>query len=284
VGGTLYLLDPFDPVRALEIIDREKITHWKTVPTMLQRICALPVQTRDSFDVSSIVSVSTGAAPTPRPLREWVTSYFGPVLSVGYGTSETGMIANMGPGMQLKRPESCGKLRPHVSLRVIGPDGNEVPRGTEGELYVRTPMTISGYFNKGPLPEELLTEDGFFRTGDVGRLDKDNYLYITGRVKDMIIAGGVNIFPAEIEQALVEHSAVIDAAVIGIPEETFGEQVMAFCEIRTDSNVTADELIGFLSERVAPFKRPRRIEFVSELPRNSMGKVLKNELREPFWR
>jgi long-chain acyl-CoA synthetase len=283
-GGTLYLLDPFDPVRALEIIDRERITHWKTVPTMLQRVRALPAETLSSFDVSSIVSVSTGAAPTPLPLRRWVASYFGPVLSVGYGMSETGIVANMGPGMQRKKPESCGKVRPHAGVRVIGPDGSEVPRGTEGELYVRTPMTISGYFNKDPLSAELMTEDGFFRTGDVGRLDEDNYLYITGRMKDMIIAGGVNIFPAEIEQAIIEHSAVVDAAVIGIPEETFGEQVMAFCEMRADSNVTAGELLGFLAERLAPFKRPRRIEFVTELPRNSMGKVLKHELREPFWK
>ena len=283
-GGTLYLLDPFDPVRALEIIDRERITHWKTVPTMLQVIRALPAETLSAFDMSSVVSVSTGAAPAPQPLRQWVTGYFGPVLSVGYGMSETGIVANMGPGMQGKKPESCGKLRPHVGVRVMGPDGSEVPRGTEGELYVRTPMTISEYFNKDPLSADLMTEDGFFRTGDFGRLDEDNYLYITGRVKDMIIAGGVNIFPAEIEQAIIEHSAVVDAAVIGIPEDTFGEQVMAVCETRADSNVTADELLGFLAERLAPFKRPRRIEFVAELPRNSMGKVLKYKLREPFWK
>lgn len=283
VGGTLYLLDRFDPVQALEIIQREKITHWKTVPTMLQRVRALPADTLDSFDVSSIVSVSAGAAPVPRPLREWVASYFGPVLSIGYGMSETGIVANMGPKMQLKKPESCGRLRPHVSVRVIGADGSEMPIGADGELYVRTPMTISGYFNQGPLPDDLLTPDGFFRTGDIGRLDEDGYLYITGRMKDMIIAGGVNIFPAEIEKAIVEHSAVVDAAVIGIPEDTFGEQVMAFCEVRPDSEITPDELTRFLADRLAPFKRPRRIEFVSEFPRNAMGKILKNELREPFW-
>ena len=283
VGGTVYLLDPFDPVKALEIIERERITNWKVVPTMLHRIRALPEERLKSFDVSSLRSLALGAAPVTRALREWAVGYFGHVLHEGYGTSETGMVASLSPAMRPREPGSCGRLRPHAEVRVTGPDGREVPRGTEGELYVRTPMTITGYLDQGPLPGDLLTEDGFFRTGDIGRLDEDNFLYITGRIKDMIIAGGVNIYPAEIEQVLTEHPAVLDAAVIGIPEETFGEQVMAFCETRAGAEVTRDEMAAFLSGRLAPFKRPRRIEFVAELPRNETGKVLKRELRAPFW-
>ncbi len=282
-GGTVYVLDPFDPVQALEIIERERITNWKVVPTMLHRIRALPEEQLKSFDVSSLRSLALGAAPVPRALREWAVGYFGRVLREGYGTSETGMVATLTPAMRPGEPGSCGRLRPHVEVRVTGPDGREVARGAEGELYVRTPMTITGYLGQGPLPGDLLTEDGFFRTGDIGRLDEDNFLYITGRIKDMIIAGGVNIYPAEIEQVLVEHPAVLDAAVIGIPEETFGEQVMAFCEIRAGAAVTQGELADFVSGRLAPFKRPRRIEFVAELPRNDTGKVLKRELRAPFW-
>jgi long-chain acyl-CoA synthetase len=282
-GGTVYLLDPFDPVRALEIIDRERITNWKVVPTMLHRIRALPAEQLKLFDVSSLRSLSLGAAPVPQALREWAVGYFGRVLHEGYGTSETGMVATLTPAMRPREPGSCGRLRPHAEVRVTGPDGREVPRGTEGELLIRTPMTITGYLGQGPLPSDLLTEDQFFRTGDIGRLDEDDFLYITGRTKDMIIAGGVNIFPAEIEHVLTEHPAVLDAAVIGVPEETFGEQVMAFCETREGAEVTQSELAEFVSGRLAPFKRPRRIEFVSELPRNDTGKILKQELRAPFW-
>lgn len=128
-----------------------------------------------------------------------------------------------------------------------------------------------------------MTEDGFFRIGDVGRIDEDGYLYITGRAKDMIISGGVNIYPAEVEQALGEHPDVIEAAVIGVPDEDLGERVVAFCEVRPDSAVTEDDLLSTVARQLAPFKRPRRVELIGELPRNALGKVMKTTLREPFW-
>jgi long-chain acyl-CoA synthetase len=142
---------------------------------------------------------------------------------------------------------------------------------------------IKSYLNGVPLGADVLSSDGFFRTGDIGRVDEDRYLFITGRAKDVIIAGGVNIFPAEIEQALMEHPAVLDAAVVGIPEDEFGEQVAAFCELRPEAGLTAAELLRFVDPRLAPFKRPRLLELVPELPRNDVGKILKDELRGPYW-
>ena len=281
IGGTVYLLDRYDPIRALALIQRHRITHWKVVPAMLQRIRALPDATQRSFDVSSLRAISVGSAPTPWALKEWALDYFGPILHEGYGASEIGMAAVMRPDGHRRRPGSCGKLRPHVEARTVGRDGAALPPGAEGELEIRTPITITGYLGEGNADDDCITEDGYFRTGDVGRLDDDGYLYITGRVKDLIIAGGVNIAPVEVEQALSEHPAVLEAAVVGRAEPVFGEQVVAFCELRPGRSVTEAELMSFVEPRLAPFKRPRRIEFLTELPRNALGKVRKDVLREP---
>jgi long-chain acyl-CoA synthetase len=282
-GGTVHLLDRFDPVRALEIIDGERITDWKVVPTMLHRIRALGDDVLRSFDVSSIRSLSIGSAPVPWRLKMWACDYFGEVLYEGYGASEIGIVTMMPPGMHRVKPGSCGRVREHVQIRVLSPDGKALPRGQQGELWIKTPRMITDYLNGPELTGDVLSPDGFFRTGDIGKLDEDNFLYIAGRAKEMIIAGGVNIFPAEIEQALLEHPAVLDAAVVGIPEAEFGEQVAAFCEVRPDSGLSAGELLRFVEPNLAPFKRPRLIEFVQELPRNDLGKVIKDTLRRPYW-
>jgi long-chain acyl-CoA synthetase len=282
-GGTLFLLDRFDPVRALEVIQRERITHWTTVPTMLQRIRALPEEVLASYDVSSMRMLATGSAPSSDSMKTWADGYFGNCLYEGYGVSEVGMVTLMRPRWRRAKPGSCGRPRPGVSVRILGEDGADAPAGTAGEIYVKTPITIRNYVNQPPLGPDTLTEDGYFRTGDYGRLDEDGFVYITGRTKDMIIAGGVNIFPAEIEQALTDHPDVLDAAVVGIPEETFGEQVMAFCEMRPEATATEADLLDFVAPKLAAFKRPRKIAMIAELPRNHMDKVLKNELRRPYW-
>jgi long-chain acyl-CoA synthetase len=282
-GGTVHLLDRFDPVRALEIIERERITHWKVVPTMLHRIRALGDDVLRSFDVSSIRSISIGSAPTPWSLKMWACDYFGDVLYEGYGASEIGMVAMMPPWMVRSKPGSCGQVRKRAEVRVLDPDGRELPRGGEGELWIKTPLVITNYLNGPPIGTDVLSPDGFFRTGDIGKLDEDGFLYILGRAKDVIIAGGVNIFPPEIEQALTGHPAVLDAAVIGIPQDEFGEQVAAFCELQPGCEVSADELLRFVEPFLAPFKRPRLLQFVPVLPRNDLGKVVKDELRRPYW-
>jgi long-chain acyl-CoA synthetase len=281
-GGTVYLMPRFDAEEALRIIARERITTTFLVPTMLARIVALPDAVLASHDVGSLKVIHTGASPCPQAVKERVLSYFGShCLVEGYGSTEVGVVARMQPDEHLRKPGSCGRLLDDVELRIVASDGRAVATGELGELHVRTPFMIERYLNRGK-PEELV--DGFFATGDIGRLDADGFLYILDRKKDMIIAGGVNIYPAEIETAMRRHPGVFDVAVFGAPHPEWGEEVRAVVERAPGSAVSEKELALFVAGELAPYKRPRAIEFVKELPRNAAGKILKAELREPYWR
>ena len=218
----------------------------------------------------------------PYSLKEWIIGHFGEVLAEGYGTTETGMLTALSPDMQKKKPGSSGFAHTHVTISIRGGDGAELPVGREGEIWVRTPVVIHQYLNAAPLGPDTLDADGFFRTGDVGRLDGDGYLFITDRAKDMIVSGGVNIYPAEIEAALLTHPAVQDAAVIGVPNEEFGEEVKAFLELKPGRTAEADDIMAFCAGSLASYKRPKSVEIVAELPRNTMGKVLRKKLREEY--
>jgi long-chain acyl-CoA synthetase len=282
-GGCLYLLDRYDPERALQMINQHRITHWKTVPTMLNRMRGLPDEVLARYDMSSIEAVSVGSAPSSPALKQWALDYFGPrAVHEGYGASEVGMVTVMRPNMMALKPLSCGHPRKHVSIRIFGDAGVEVPIGAVGRIFVRTPMLIDRYLDEPHARPTLLTEDGYFDTGDVGRLDEDGYLYITGRSRDMIIAGGVNIYPAEVEQAIGELSAVLDSAVIGVPDPDMGERVIAFCEARPGYRLSPADISEHLGRRLATYKQPRMIKIVDSLPRNSMEKVLKDELRARY--
>ncbi|HMK12047.1 MAG TPA: AMP-binding protein [Acidimicrobiales bacterium] len=282
-GGTAVLLDPFDPEEALRLIDQHRVQIWVSVPTMLLRIQALPEGALERYDVSSIEALTVGAAPVPQSLKQWVIAHFGNVLWEGYGTSEAGMITFMPPEHQLTKPGSSGIPFDGVEVAIVDEDWSRLPTGATGEIAVNTPVVLRGYLGRDPLGDDVL-RDGFYRTGDVGHVDEDGFLFITDRIKDMIVAGGVNIYPAEIEKALVEHPDVEDAAVIGIPEPDFGEQALAFIVTRPGHSVTGPELLEFLDGRLASYKKPRQFEFVDALPVSPMGKVLKTELRAPYWK
>jgi long-chain acyl-CoA synthetase len=170
-----------------------------------------------------------------------------------------------------------------VQIAIVDEQWNRLDAGVTGEIAVNTPVVLSNYLGHERLDENTV-KDGYYRTGDVGHLDADGFLFITDRIKDMIVAGGVNIYPAEIEKALVQHPAVNDAAVIGIPEPTFGEQPLAFVVADPSLAPTAEELLSFLDGRLAPYKKPRQFVFVDQLPLSPMGKVLKTELRAPYWK
>jgi long-chain acyl-CoA synthetase len=284
VGGQLHLMRKYDPVEALKIISEHKITNWIAVPTMLNRIAALPKEVLEQFDVSSMQVLNLGASAVPFSLKQWVVGYFGDhCLYEGYGSTETGMITSMTPKDQLRKPGSSGKPYRHVDIRILDDNGNPLAAGETGEIWVKTPVAIDRYLNRDALDAETLSSDGYFRVGDVGHLDEEGYLFITDRKKDMIVAGGVNIYPAEIEAVLIKHPNIIEAAVIGIPHDDFGEQVMAVCEVSSDAIPEQDELLAFCRAELAGYKLPRKVTFVEELPRNPMGKVLKNELRMPYW-
>jgi long-chain acyl-CoA synthetase len=275
----------FDPELALQLIDRYKITDWNSVPTMLKRIAGLPKETLAKYDVSSIQHLSVGAAPVPYSLKEWVFGYFGEsCLTEGYGATEVGMVTRLTADMQRKKPGSSGLPYKHVQIEVRDVNSNVLGPNQSGEIWIRTPTTIGRYLNGKELDRDMLDDHGFFRVGDVGHLDDAGYLFITDRAKDLIISGGVNLYPAEIEAAIIKHPAIQDVAVIGIPDDEFGEQVKAFCELKPGKVLTGEALQSFLTDHLASYKRPKTIDFLNELPRNTMGKLLKRELREPYWK
>jgi long-chain acyl-CoA synthetase len=282
-GGTVVTLDPFDAAAAVRLIAEHRIQSWGTVPTMLLRIQNLPRDILDRGDLSSLEQIGVGAAPVPQSLKEWVIDRFGEdVLWEHYGASEAGMISYTAPEHQRRKPGTSGRPYDGVEIAIVGDRWQRLPVGETGEIAVSTPVVLRNYLGGPALGEEVI-KDGFYRTGDIGHLDQDGFLFITDRIKDMIVAGGVNIYPAEIEKALVSHPRVVDAAVIGIPDNDFGEKPLAFI-VPTARSVPAEaELTAHLDGRLARYKRPRQFVFVDELPRNPIGKVLKHQLRQPYW-
>jgi long-chain acyl-CoA synthetase len=283
VGATMVFLRRFDPEEALRLIDRHKVNFCSAVPTIFKRIAALPPDVIARYDTRSIRNLNVGAAPVPYALKEWIIGQFGPVLSESYGATEVGMITALSSEMQTVKPGSSGLPYAHVSIEIRNDAGEALPAGELGEIWAKTPSVIRSYLNAKLLGPDTLDDRGFMRTGDVGRLDADGYLFITDRAKDMIVSGGVNIYPAEIEAAIIRHPAVQDVAVIGVPDEEFGEQVKAFLELKPGRTADEAEIAAHCRETLASYKRPKTIEFVAELPRNTMGKLLKRELRDPYW-
>ena len=283
-GNLLIMLRRFDAEETLRLIERHKVSYWTCVPTMFKRLKVLPEETLAKYDISSLNNLAIGAAPVPPSLKSWIREYFGEVLFESYGATEVGMISDLSPEMQKIKPDSSGKPHRHVSIEIRDDDGRVLPANTPGEIWVRTPVTIRNYINAPTLGTDTVDKDGFFRIGDAGHMDEDGFLFITDRTKDMIISGGVNLYPAEIEAAIIQHDDVQDAAVIGIPDEEFGEKVLAFVELREGRNVSVEDLMSFTAGKLASYKCPKSIELCDSLPRNTMGKLLKRELREPYWR
>jgi long-chain acyl-CoA synthetase len=283
VGAQMVFMRRFDPEAALELIQQHRVTVWTSVPTMLKRLAALPPEVFSRYNISSVRQLGTGAAPVPLSIKQWVRERFGPILHEGYGATEVGMISHLTPEQEMQKPGSSGRPYRHVSISIRDENDVQLPPNQPGEIWVRTPATITSYLNAPPLDAATRDAEGYFRTGDVGYLDEDGFVFITDRAKDMIISGGVNIYPAEIEAVLIRHSAVQDVAVIGVPDDEFGESVKAFVEVRPGCSLLAEELIAFAQGALASYKRPKSVEIVDELPRNTMGKLLKKDLRESYW-
>jgi long-chain acyl-CoA synthetase len=283
LGGAVHVMRKFDAEEALRLMAELGITTTFMVPTMLRRIVNLPPALRRAYDVSSLRCILTGATAVSFGLKQQVVEHFGNhCLFESYGSTEVGLATIMVPHEQLRRPGSCGRLLAGVSARILDPDGKELPCGQLGEIYIAGPELVANYLNEGPHGEDV-AKQGYFSAGDLGRLDQDGFLYIVDRKNDMIISGGVNIHPSEIEAVLGQHPAVLEAAVFGIPNPDFGEEVKAVCEVVAGQSVSADELLAFARDRLADYKRPRSIDFVEQLPRNPAEKILKRELRQPYW-
>ncbi len=281
LGGSVIIRDRFDAAATVEAL-RDDITSTFMVPTMIQRILALPAEARGTAGFPSLHAIIAGGAPFPRELREPATAYFGEVLYDFYGSTETGLATVLLPEDQVSRPDSVGRVLEGVDIRFYDEAGNQVPDGERGEMFIGSPMLVTGYRGNDEATAEA-TRDGFFSVGDVGYRDSEGFVYVVDRVKDMIISGGVNIYPAEIEVVLRSHPAVYDAAVVGVPHDDLGEEVTAIVELAPDQSATGDAIIGYCSDRLARNKIPRSVDFIDELPRNPSGKILKRDLRAPYW-
>jgi fatty-acyl-CoA synthase/long-chain acyl-CoA synthetase len=283
MGGRVVIMRKFDPEEALSTIAREKVTSTFMVPTLLRRIVSLPEEVRNKYDLSSMQRLITGGAPCPIDLKEKVIATFPrPCLYEFYGSTETALVTVIKPDEHLKKPGSCGRPVPGAEAKVLGEDGQEVDAGQRGALWVKNPMVVVGYHKNDEATREAV-RDGFFCVGDVAVRDEDGFFYIVDRKNDMIISGGVNIYPAEIEHEIRKHPAVYDCGVFGVPNEEWGEEVKAVVQLKPGSSLDEATLKAFLEDKLAGFKRPRSIDFMDELPYSPTGKLLKKELRAPYW-
>ena len=280
-GGTVVIMSRFDAEGALRLIQGHRVTTTFMAPTLLHRIMDLPEDVRARYDVSSMRCLILGAAPCPVALKERAIRYFGECLYEFYGATETGINLVLRPGDQLRKPGSAGTVVPGQEILLLDDDGKQVPEGQPGELWVRND-TLATYFNR-PEATRGAMRDGYFSVGDVAYRDAEGYYYICDRKVDMVITGGANVYPAEVEACLHAHPAVRDAAVIGVPDDEWGEAVKAVVALQPGATATEQELIDWCRGRIADYKRPRSVDFVDELPRDQAGKLLKRQIRQPYW-
>jgi long-chain acyl-CoA synthetase len=284
LGHPVVLMDGFDAAELLALVQRHRVTHTHMVPTQFRRLLALPEETRKRYDVSSMRAAIHSAAPCPPDVKRQMLDWWGPVITEYYAASEGGGTVITGP-QWLDRPGSVGLPWPGSEVHVLDDEGNDVPPGQPGLVYMRMGTSTFDY-HKDAEKTRASRARGMFTVGDIGYLDADGYLYLCDRKSDMIISGGVNIYPAEIEAELSAHPAVDDVAVFGIPHEEWGEEIMAVVQpapgAEPGPELTAD-LLAFLGGRLARFKLPRSIDYVPELPRDPNGKLYKRRLRDPYW-
>lgn len=282
IGGTIVLHARFDPAEVWRTVERERCTVVLGVPTIWKMLLEAPEF--QGADLSSVRWLISGGAPLPLYLIE-AYQRRGVVFKQGYGLTEVGVNCfAMSAGEAVEKMGSIGKPLMFTQARAVGPDGRDVPAGEVGELWLRGPHVSKGYWNNPEATAAALDEAGFFHTGDLARVDGDGFFTVAGRIKDMLISGGVNVYPAEIEGELLLHPAVADAAVVGVPDATWGEVGVAFVVLHESAAATGAELAAFLETRLARYKLPRDYRFLAQLPRTAYGKVVKGELREDYLR
>jgi long-chain acyl-CoA synthetase len=277
-GGTLTLIPRFDPRKALEIIQRDRVNLFEGVPTMYGAILHCPDQ--GDYDTSTLELCVSGGSAMPVELLRGFEKSFGCKILEGYGLSETSPVASFNDPDRERKPGSIGTPVQGVEMRAVDDEGNQVPHGEVGEIVIRGHNVMKGYWNRPDATREAV-RDGWLYTGDLATVDEDGYFFIVDRKKDMIIRGGYNIYPREIEEVLYEHPAVREAAVIGIPHDEYGEEVAAAVVLKEGASATAAEIRDFVKGQVAAYKYPRHVWFVEDLPKGPTGKVLKREIEQP---
>jgi long-chain acyl-CoA synthetase len=283
VAELMVLMPRFDALALLELIERERLDTMFMVPTMFIRLLKLPQEVRGKFDLSSLKFVIHAAAPCPHEVKRAMIDWWGPVINEFYGSTESSAVTLATSADCVAKPGTVGPPVEGVELRILDEDGRVLPAGSVGEIYTRYAALPDFTYHNRPQERAAVDREGFITSGDVGFLDEDGYLFLCDRKRDMVISGGVNIYPAEIEAALHAMPGVKDCAVFGIPDAEFGEALMAVVEPMEGASIAAADVRAHLKAHLADYKVPRRIEIARDLPREDSGKIFKRRLREPYW-
>lgn len=280
LGGYAEIMDKFDPGQVMTKLKHEAMTGFFGVPTHFNVIFSLEKKWLEANRPTDLKTIISNAAALPQAMKETLVEFFGPgILHETYGSTEAGIVSNLRPADQLRKKACVGQPIPGTLVSVRDEDGNECAPDDVGELFSRSPFLFNGYWKR---PEETVEayRDGWVTVGDLVRRDAEGYLYIVDRKKDMVISGGVNIYPREIEEVLITHPDVADVAVIGVPDEKWGESLKAYVVSKSGSDNSAENLIKYCDDKISRMKTPRAIEFIESIPRNATGKVLKTDLRK----
>jgi long-chain acyl-CoA synthetase len=283
LGGALVLMPRFDPEAFLRLVQDERVDTVFMVPTMFVRLMKLPEAVRRKYDVSSLRHVVHAAAPCPAEVKRAMIEWWGPVIHEYYGSTESGALTFANSEDALNKPGTVGRVLSGVELRFLGDDGVPLPQGEIGEVYSRNLDSPDFTYHNKPEKRAEIERDGFITSGDVGYIDEDGYVFICDRKRDMVISGGVNIYPAEIEAALHAVPGVHDCAVFGIPDDEFGEALMAVVEPQAGVTLDPAHIRARLKTSLADYKVPKHVEISNNLPREDSGKIFKRRLRDPYW-
>lgn len=285
LSGATFVLEPkFDGERTLALIERHRLTHAYLVPTMYVRLLKLPDAVKRRYDLSSMRFVASTGSPCPPEIKQAMIEWWGPVFHESYASSEGGYVTAISSAEALAKPGSAGRPIGQGALKIRDAAGRELPPGEIGLIYARQPAYPDFTYNNNPEARRALERDGLWTLGDMGYVDAEGYLFVCDRASDMVISGGVNIYPAEIEASLAAMPGVHDCAVFGIPNAEFGEALAAAIQPEPDATLDADSVRAWLAARIADYKVPRVVEFHVALPREESGKIFKRHLRDPYWK
>jgi len=283
LGLHMVLQPRFDAEEMLRLIEKHRVSHMHIVPTMFVRLLRLPEEVRRRYDVSSLRWITHGAAPCAPAVKRQMIDWWGPVITEYYGATETGVVVWHDSQEALRKPGTVGHVVEGGILRVVDDQGRDVKQGEVGEIYLRGPLLNDFTYNNDDAKRREIALGDLVTVGDVGYQDADGYVFLCDRKRDMIISGGVNIYPAEIESVLIQMPGVRDCAVFGIPDEEFGEQICAYVEPQAGVTPDAAQVRGYLAQHLARYKVPKVVEFSAALPREDSGKIFKRKLRAPYW-
>lgn len=283
LGLHMVLQPRFEAEDMLRLIDKHKVSHMHIVPTMFVRLLRLPDEVKRRYDLSSLRWVTHGAAPCAPAVKRQMIEWWGPVINEYYGATETGIVVWHDSQAALAKPGTVGRVVEGAAMRIVDEQGRDVKQGEVGEIYLRGPHLAEFTYNNDDAKRREIALGDLVTVGDVGYQDADGYLFLCDRKRDMIISGGVNIYPAEIESVLIQMPGVRDCAVFGIPDEEFGEQICAHVEPQAGAAIDATAVRGYLGQHLARYKVPKVVEFSAALPREDSGKIFKRKLRNPYW-